>query len=466
MRFGSIPTGGHLLPTDQPWTNESVLKFAAGQDPVQTVVQVARDIVLDAIDKGWSGPPFDPMKLADLRGVATSPRGDIRDARVLPAGQGRFLIEYNPNRPAGRVRYSIAHEIAHTFFADCGRSVRNRTAVNTASETDDWQLEALCNIAAAEILMPIGSLNFDEISSLDINRVSEMRKRFDVSTEAILMRLANLSDQPCAVFVASQWDGLRDNGTYKFDYIIPTRSWAYHFSRGMTLPRLSPVQECTAIGFTAKGDVSFPGVDETLRIECIGIPPYPRASFPRVAGVLSARRVAASAGMRFLRGNALEPRGRGRKLIAHVVSDATPNWGGRGFAVALKKKWPSAQKDFRSWAESKRLHLGEVQFANVAADIQVASMICQHGYGPSSAPRLRYTALETALTTIASQASIAGMDVHMPRIGTGQAGGSWMMVQELIAATLLAANVQVTVYDLPEGHSSAPAGQMSLAPAE
>jgi len=105
-----------LLPTEQTWTNASVLKFAEGRDPVKVVVQFARDIVLDAIDKGWSGPPFDPMKLADLRGLRTSPRGDIRDARTVLAGHDRVLIEYNPNRPSGRLRYSIAHEIAHTFF--------------------------------------------------------------------------------------------------------------------------------------------------------------------------------------------------------------------------------------------------------------------------------------------------------------------------------------------------------------
>lgn len=461
-------SGGRLSAVDQSWTNLSVLKFAAGRDPVQTVVQVSRDIVLEAIDKGWSGPPFDPMKLADLRGLPVSPRGDIRDARTVPAGHNRLLIEYNPNRPSGRLRYSIAHEIAHTFFPDCGARVRNRTAVNPRSETDDWQLEALCNIAAAEILMPIGSLRVEEVANLDINKVSEIRKKFDVSTEAILMRLANLSDQPCAVFVASQWDGSRDTGTYKFDYVIPTRSWAYHFSRGMPLPSRSPVAECTAIGFTAKGNVEFPGTPETLHVECIGIPPYPRATFPRVAGVLYSKEAASDAAIEFLRGNALEPRGSGTKLIAHVVSDATPNWGGRGFAIALMNKWPSAQDEFRAWAASARhLRLGEVHFADVEPDIKVASMVCQHGYGASAKARLRYMALETALKALVSRVTAGGgMSVHIPRIGTGQAGGSWMMVQELIATTLLAANVSVTVYDLPEQRVPAISGQLSLTPVE
>lgn len=452
---------------DQQWTNTSVLSFAAGRDPIRTVVQVARDVVLEAIDRGWPGPPFDPMKLADLQGLLIAPRGDIRDARTVPADNNRLLIEYNPNRPSGRLRYSIAHEIAHTLFPDCGERIRNRSAANPASPTDDWQLEALCNIAAAEILMPIGSLKAEDVAEFDINKVSAVRKKFDVSTEAILMRLANLSDQPCAVFVASQWDGSRDMGTYKVDYIIPTRSWAYQFSRGMALPAGSPVTECTAIGFTAKGEVEFPGLSETLHLECIGIPPYPRAAYPRVAGVLTSKRSASAAGIEFLKGNALEPRGIGRKVIAHVVSDATPNWGGRGFAIGLMKRWPAAQVEFRAWAASAdHLRLGEVHFTDVEPRITVASMVCQHGYGPSATARLRYMALETALKALVPWIATSGATVHIPRIGTGQAGGSWMMVQELISATLLAANVSVTVYDLPEERVPAISGQMSLTPLE
>jgi hypothetical protein len=452
-----------LKVADRNWTNASVLKFAGGRDPVQAVVQTTRDIVLEAIDQGWSGPPFDPMKLAELRGLSIAPRADIRDARTIPVGPKRFLIEYNPTRPNGRLRYSIAHEIAHTFFPDCGERIRNRAKAEVFDSADEWQLEALCNIAAAEILMPIGSLDADEFTTLDINRVSAVRKKFDVSTEAVLVRLAHLSEHPCAVFVASRWDGLRELGAYNFDYLIPTRSWTYGFDRGTTLPAGAPVAECTAIGFTARGDIKFPGVAEKLHMECIGIPPYPGALFPRVAGVLSSERKGASVGIEYLQGSALQPRGGGSKLIVHVVSDATANWGGRGIAIALKKKWPTAQDKFRDWAASpKNLQLGRVHFCEVEEGIEVASIVGQHGYGPSATPRLRYTALEAGLQSVVSRVSANEASVHMPRIGTGQAAGSWMTVRELIDATLLAANVPVTVYDLPEGRSTAGTGQMSL----
>jgi hypothetical protein len=37
----------------------------------------------------------------------------------------------------------------------------------------------------------------------------------------------------------------------------------------------------------------------------------------------------------------------------------------------------------------------------------------------------------------------------MPRVGSGQAGGSWFLVQELITNVLLSENAPVFVYDLP-----------------
>jgi hypothetical protein len=39
--------------------------------------------------------------------------------------------------------------------------------------------------------------------------------------------------------------------------------------------------------------------------------------------------------------------------------------------------------------------------------------------------------------------------VHMPRIGTGEAGGTWEIIGEIIEDTLCQRKIDVTVYDLP-----------------
>src|SRR2546426_5403101 len=119
------------------WTNPSVQKFAGGSDPVALVTSRAREIVMEAIQNGWNGPPFDPFRLAEILGISVVAREDVLDARVVPKGSKPF-IEFNPNRPRRRVRFSVAHEIAHTLFPDYQQVIRNRGDA-TSTKTDEWE---------------------------------------------------------------------------------------------------------------------------------------------------------------------------------------------------------------------------------------------------------------------------------------------------------------------------------------
>jgi hypothetical protein len=115
---------------------------------------------------------------------------------------------------------------------------------------------------------------------------------------------------------------------------------------------LKIIPHCSAIGYTAKGAENMVGAD--VHVECVGIPPYPGSTFPRVTGVLTPiGEVQQGAKISFVIGDALEPRGDGPKLVAHVVNDATTNWGGRGFAQAVRRKWPAVQEDFGHWATGR-----------------------------------------------------------------------------------------------------------------
>ena len=140
------------------WKNDSVRLFAGTEDPVALMAERASAVALDAQQEGWSGPPFDPFTLAEILKIPVAPNSDITDARALPMGAGKIRIEYNPNRPRARTRYSVAHEIAHTFFPDASQNIRNRTAQEDYAK-NEWELEMLCNIGAAELLMPTGSLS-------------------------------------------------------------------------------------------------------------------------------------------------------------------------------------------------------------------------------------------------------------------------------------------------------------------
>lgn len=435
------------------WTHPSVKLFAPSGDPYRTMVARARAVVLAAQDEGWSGPPFDPAALAQILKIPIEPRPDIRDARTVPLGKNRVKIEFNPDRPRARVRYSIAHELAHTFFPDCSERVRNRESRDDMAG-DLWQLEMLCNIGAAELLFPIGSLEPKDIApeAITIDGLLKLCRRFDVSTEAALLRVVKLSSVPLMMFAASRIE-TKNGGRYRIDYSQSSHGWPVRLRPGTLLPENTLISRCTRSGYTERGDEQWSGVPFPLHIESVGIPPYPGHDFPRVVGVGS---LIGSHPVPVLRldellGDALVPRSDGATIIAHVVNDGTANWGGGGFASAVRRKFPEVAEDFQKWASQSRanLRLGNSRICEAGPGLFVFSIVAQKGYGPSNRPRIRYEPLERCLLQLAQEAIEHNAVVQMPRIGCGLAGGRWNLVRELIEDSLLEVGVPTTVYRPP-----------------
>jgi hypothetical protein len=193
-----------------------------------------------------------------------------------------------------------------------------------------------------------------------------------------------------------------------------------------------------------------------MHVESVAIPSYPGADNPRVVGLLlpSKSRITSLPTIQYLIGDATRPRGDGKKIVAQVVNDATPRWGG-GFARVVANRWRAAQDDFIAWTQqdSSHLRLGHHRLFSVDPDLSVFHMIAQHGYGPSPKPRIRYLHLEACLSALSTIGQEQSASVHMPRIACGQAGGNWAVVSELIDDLLCRKGVEVTVYDLPSERS-------------
>jgi len=435
------------------WTNPSVLALSGDRDPIEAITADARDLVFRALERGWQGPPFDPFKLAELLAIETIPTSEVLDARTVPVAGKRYRIEFNPDRPQRRIRYSIFHEIAHTIFPDCAQMIRNRGAHN-ASRRDDWQLETLCNLAAAEFLLPTGALG--RISNLrpSVDTVLELRERYEASAEAALLRIQRLTSEPAMAFSCHRD---RESGRYIIEYAAPTASVDWRLRPGSQLPARTVAAECTAIGYTAKQTERWPRFGE-VRVECVGIAPFPRDIYPRVIGfVLPAQpQHVKDQAITYIRGDATRTRGTERKILVQVVNDGAFTWGGSGFTAAVRRRWPSAQKTFTTQVTSNRsaLRLGSVLTCDVQPDTVLVSLVAQHGYGPSPRPRIRYGALRDCLLLVSEMAKRLQASVHMPRIGTGQAGGSWMVVEEIISETLTKVGIKVLVYDLPQDRES------------
>ena len=77
-------------------------------------------------------------------------------------------------------------------------------------------------------------------------------------------------------------------------------------------------------------------------------------------------------------------------------------------------------------------------------------------------PRVRYRHLKTCLDKLADAALNAGATVHMPRIGCGEGGGEWLVVEDIVDEALCRRNIPVTVYDLPSSKEKKTPEQTSL----
>jgi O-acetyl-ADP-ribose deacetylase (regulator of RNase III) len=151
----------------------------------------------------------------------------------------------------------------------------------------------------------------------------------------------------------------------------------------------------------------------------------------------------------YLKGDATCPQAKGVKIICHVCNDIG-GWG-KGFVLAISKRWAEPEEAYRKWYASGReggFELGAVQFVLVEPYIWVANLIGQRGTKTgSSGPPVRYEAIATGLQLVAAKALELGASVHMPRIGCGLAGGEWAQVEPLILEHLCGRGVSVTVYD-------------------
>ena len=144
----------------------------------------------------------------------------------------------------------------------------------------------------------------------------------------------------------------------------------------------------------------------------------------------------------YLKGDATKPIGEGKKIICHICNDIGA-WGS-GFVLALSNRWDEPEEHYRNMP--LRL-LGNTMFVPVEYDIIVANMIAQHNIRPDDdgLPPIRYAALRKCLTEVNEFADMLDASIHMPRIGTGLAGGKWEEIEKIIMDTM---SVEVYVYDL------------------
>jgi hypothetical protein len=165
-------------------------------DPVFAVKRLCKELIDEV---GFYGPPFKPEVLASFRGVKEIIRRPMRQAgRLIPLDDG-YRIEVNSEHSQGKQRFSINHEVCHTFFADFSEP---QIAVDSDTGTFDVKNEEeyLCDIGAAALLFddrwfrPMASELGPTISAIE-----ELTRKFEGSLEATARVWCELDLWPCCV---------------------------------------------------------------------------------------------------------------------------------------------------------------------------------------------------------------------------------------------------------------------------
>jgi hypothetical protein len=325
------------------------------------------------------------------------------------------------------------------------------------TESDNWELELLCNVIASELLLPDVALVGHSKSDLDIDFLMEARRRWDVSTEALLRRYVAIAERPTVMLATSR---VRHAGedTVRVDYSDASPSFANvaeQFPHRSIVSDPSVFLRCVAVGQTARGTLI--GTDrQRFRVQAVGAPAYPGSIYPRILALVEVEaETRIDRGLVHVVGDLLDvPPGTHPVLFAQVVSDSVRQWSRNGVAGALGKAFPDFAGAFRAWtlASPVNLALGNAHMVGRSREgrhVEVASIVAQEGYGNSLQPRLQLDAFERGLDKVAERAISLGAEVHIPRIGAGQAGGRWDLIEDAVVSRLVERGVRVQVHTLP-----------------
>lgn len=430
------------------WTHPSVIKLikeSKTSDAISVIKERSRQLVLEAFNKGWSGPPFDVVQLAKLNGIPVAPYELVTDARILPQPNETFKIEYNPFQSPARINFSIAHEIGHTLFSDCANTIRYR---EKKLEDESWQLEFLCNVAAAELLLPYAEFS-NEANEVDlnVNSIIDLARKYNASVESVFLRFCEVVEKPCAMALAS----VTSDGTLRVDYSKSSAMSDIILNRGYVIPPESNVYECKKTGWTSHSLESwdiFAG--QKYRVYGVGLSPIKRQLIARV-GIFLVPEVFdrnPSKSIYIVNGDATLPRGEGRKIIGQVVN--TSGALGFGFGRALSTRYPATKKSVQEWKKEKTFRLGSTRLVKIDDHLFVFQMLAQEGIrGKFGSVPLKYSSLRQCLIKLYEEAEELGASIHIPAIGAGQAKGDWNVIKGMIYDELVRKGIEVTIYLLP-----------------
>ena len=186
---------------------EELVRSTGASDAPAAIRLKAQELIrLQVASFGEPTMPISVDVLASLRGIAKSDELPVHspDAELVPDGTGGVKMRVNPDQPETRQRFSVAHEISHTFFPDYTTKSWCRTDARHRDRDDpDQYLEMLCDIGATELLFPQPWFSSDAAAVADANGLVQLATAYHASREATMRRFAETSPEPVAAVFLS-----------------------------------------------------------------------------------------------------------------------------------------------------------------------------------------------------------------------------------------------------------------------
>lgn len=166
--------------------------------------KLIRKVVEELLDQNKiKEPPVDVEKISEACGLSITRQNVESISGFIIRGDGKAVIGVNSSNAEVRQRFTIAHELGHYLIhppgtddihIDSGFEIRFRNELSSQG-TDTSEQEA--NFFAAELLMPERFVKVDletagKMDFEDGEAIEKLAKRYKVSTQALLIRLANL----------------------------------------------------------------------------------------------------------------------------------------------------------------------------------------------------------------------------------------------------------------------------------
>jgi hypothetical protein len=187
---------------------EQLLAETGTHDPRQAVRIKARGLLQYLAEHcGEQTIPLNLDLLVSLLGIRRSAEPPVfsSDAELAPDEDGGTVMRVNPDRPETRQRFSIGHEISHTFFpgyelkVQCRPDPRHRDR-----ESPEDFIETLCDVGAAELLLPLPWFADDAGAVTTAQQLVALARKYKASREATLRRFAETSTS-CLAAVFCSW---------------------------------------------------------------------------------------------------------------------------------------------------------------------------------------------------------------------------------------------------------------------